>query len=153
MPQLIDTIDHIARTQQRDVLMLSFYDHALKERLDAAPPDSQFEARQQWMDHRLEAWETLPIRQQIIGWLDAKGIAWQPCAPFMPGWVMMGGYMGDIYLDVPYDKDLPLYQELEAYLQYSDERMRFDNVVFLYLPLEQAMKNAAQDEPVYFDDM
>ena len=32
----------------------------------------------------------------------------------MRGWVIMGGYMGDIYLDVPYDNDLPLYQELEA---------------------------------------
>ena len=55
--------------------MLSFYDRALKERLDAAPPDSQFDAWQQWRDHRLEAWETLPIRQQIIDWLNAKGIA------------------------------------------------------------------------------
>ena len=81
MPQLIHTIDHIARIHQRDVLMLSFYDRALKERLDAAPPDNQFEAKQQWMDH---------------------------------------------HLDLPYDKDLPLYQALEVYLQYLDERMRFD---------------------------
>lgn len=56
-------------------------------------------------------------------------------------------------LDIPYDKDLPLHQELEAYLQYSDDRMRFDNVMFLYMPLELAMKNAEQDEPGFFENM
>ena len=91
MPQLIHTIDHIARIQRRGVLMLSFYDRALKVRLEAAPPDDQLNAQQQWRDHRLEAWETLLVRQQIIDWLDAKDIVWQPCAPFMFGWVMMGG--------------------------------------------------------------
>lgn len=30
MLRLIHTIDHIARTKQRSVLMLSFYDRALK---------------------------------------------------------------------------------------------------------------------------
>ncbi len=153
MPQLIQTIDRIARIQQRDVLFLSFYDCALKERLKQAPEDSQYDARQQWMDHRREAWETLPIRQQIIDWLDAKGIAWQPCGPFTPGWVMTGGYMGDIYLDVPYDKDLPIYQVLENYLQYPDDRMRFENVMFFCLTLKEAMENVEQDAPHYFDDM
>ena len=66
MPQLIHTIDHIARTQQRGVLILSFYDRALKERLEAAPPDEQLYAREQWRDHQQETWETKPIRQQII---------------------------------------------------------------------------------------
>ena len=36
---------------------------------------------------------------------------------------------------------------MEAYLQYSDDRMRFENVMFFYLPLELAMENAEQDEP------
>lgn len=63
----------------------------------------------------------------------------------------MGGYVGDIYLDIPYDKDLPLYQELESYLQYPDNRMRFDNVMFFYLPLEIPMKNAAHDTDDYLD--
>ncbi len=153
MPQLIQTIDRIARIQQRDVLFLSFYDRALKERLDNVPKEERFDAQQQWRDHRSEAWATLPIRQQIIDWLDAKGIAWQPCAQFAPGWVIMEGYVGDIYLDVPYDKDLPLYQELEAYLQYPDDTMRFENVMFFCLTLEQAMVNAEQDAPGFFDDL
>ena len=153
MPQLIQTIDRIARIQQRDVLFLSFYDRALKERLDNVPKEERFDAQQQWRDHRSEAWATLPIRQQIIDWLDAKGIAWQPCAQFAPGWVIMEGYVGDIYLDVPYDKDLPFYQELEAYLQYPDDTMRFENVMFFCLTLEQAMVNAEQDAPGFFDDL
>lgn len=62
----------------------------------------------------------------------------------MSSGVMMCGYMGDIYLDIPYDKDLPLHQELEAYLQYSDDRMRFDNVMFLYMPLVWCLKSKHQ---------
>ena len=54
---------------------------------------------------------------------------------------------------MPYDKDLPLYQKLEACLQYSDDRMRFDHLAFLYLSLEQAMENAEHDEPGFFDDL
>ena len=30
---------------------------------------------------------------------------------------------------------------------------RFDNVMFLYMPLELAMKNAEQDEPGFFENM
>ena len=71
----------------------------------------------------------------------------------MRSWVMTGRYMNAIYLDVPYDKTLPLYQELEAYLQYDDDRMRHEHVWFFYLPLEDAMRNAEQDEPGFFDDM
>ena len=153
MPQLIQTIDRIARIQQRDVLFLSFYDRALKERLNNVPEEERLDAQQQWQDHRSEAWETMPIRQQIIDWLDTKGIVWQPCGPFAPGWVIMGGYVGDIYLDVPYDKNLPLYQGLEAYLQYPDDTMRFENVMFFCLTLEDAMVNAKQDEPEFFDHL
>lgn len=141
MPQIIQTIDHIARIKQRSVLFLSFYDGAIKERLKIAPPAEKDAAHQQWVTHRMDYSETLPIRQQIIDWLDAKGIAWQPCFPFAPGWVTTGGYVGDIYLDVPYDKTLPLYQELEEYLQYDDDRMRHEHVWFFYLPLRDAMRN------------
>lgn len=153
MPQIIQTIDGIARAKQRDVLFLSFYDRAIKEYLKTAPPDEEDAAREQWLTHRRHGWETLPIRQQITDWLDAKGITWEECAPFTPGWVWLEGYCGDIYVDLPYDKTLPLYQELEAYLQYDDDRMRHEHVWFFYLPLEDAMRNAEQDEPGYFENM
>ena len=152
MPQLIETIDRIARIKQRDVLFLSFYDGPLKERLETALSEEEENARWFWKEHRREDWKTLPIRQQITDWLDTKGIAWQPCGPFAPGWVVMEGYSGDIYLDVPYDKSLPLYQELEDYLQYDDDRMRHEHVWFFCLPLEEAMRNTEQDEPGFFDD-
>ena len=38
-------------------------------------------------------------------------------------------------------------------MQYSDDRMRFDNVMFRYIPLELAMENAEQDEPGFLDNM
>jgi hypothetical protein len=61
----------------------------------------------------------------------------------------MASYAGQVYLDVPFDKDLPLYQTLETYLEYPDGSMRFENVRFYALRLEVAMKNAHYDEPSF----
>ena len=72
----------------------------------------------------------IPICQKIIKWLDANKISWEPCGRFEPGGVIMGSYSGDIYLDVPNDNNLLLYQKLEEYLQYPDDSIRFENVIF-----------------------
>ena len=152
MPQIIQTIDRIARIKQRDVLLLSFYDLALEKPLSEVPREDQFEARCQWQNYRREIWKKLPIRQKIIKWLDANKISWEPCGRFEPGWVIRGGYSGDIYLDVPYNKNLLLYQKIEEYLQYPDDSMRFENVIFFCLRLEDAMVNAEQDEPGFYEN-
>ncbi len=127
MPMLIPFIDAIARQKQRDVLHLEFC------------------PEQDGLD-----WAELPVRQQIIDWLTAHGIGWMPCGPFANVRVMES-YRGQLYIDLPYDKALPAYQALEAFLENPDGSMRFPQVDFYCLTLDLAMKNAAHDAPGFWE--
>lgn len=133
MPALIEHIDAIARKLNRGVLFLSFGDNQ---------EDGGFGYNYDW--------ENSESRKTITEWLDTKGIGWRPCAEFanLNGWM---SYRGQIYLDVPYDKDLPIYQELEAYLEHPDGTFRFPDIAFIYLPLEIAMRNSEHDEPGFWE--
>jgi len=124
---LIAHIDAIARQKQRDVLYVVFC------------PEQDG-----------SAWQRLPVRQQIIEWLTAHGIGWQPCGPIADERVMVG-YRGQLYIDLPNDKALPAYQALEAFLENPDGSMRLPQAVFYCLPLDRAMENAAHDEPGFWD--
>ena len=138
MPVLIKTLDQIAREKGRDVLYVSF-----------SPPSADGGFSEFLASERREPgeWQALPVRQQIIGWLNDKGIAWLPCHPFIEGFAMLSGFPGGIYVDLPFDPGLPLYRELEDFLQYPDDSMRLEGAWFCYLPLEEAMKNAWKDDP------
>ena len=127
MPYLLKCIDQIAREKQRGALYVTFTDK-----------DFGF-------DHENDS-----NRKQVISWLESKGIGWLPCG-HVANPNVMGSYQGQIYIDLPYDTELPAYQKLEAYLQRPDDTMRIDGVTFYYLPLEVAMKNAYMDEPGYWD--
>ena len=139
MPMQIDHIDAIARQKQRGVLYVEFPPSASE---DQAGRDLSYENTQ--------AWKTLPIRKQIIDWLDAKGIEWELCGHFAHV-QLMTGYKGQIYIDVPYDPSLPAYRALAAFLENPDGTIRYPEVVFGYCPLETAMKNVAHDEPGFWD--
>lgn len=141
MPQLIENIDAIARQKQRDVLYLKFQPLVVDSVIDSDEEEvsSDFD----------DPWEELPIRQHIIAWLDAQGIGWQCCGDYANPNSMMS-YQGQIYIDVPYDKSLAAYQALEAFLENPDGIMRFPEVRFCYCPLEDAMKNAAHDDPEFW---
>lgn len=128
MPMLIEHIDKIAREKQRDVLFVAFRS-----------------GQNEFLD-----WETLPIRQQIIGWLESEGIGWECCGHYANE-NMMSVYEGQIYIDVPFERDDPLYRKVEAYLENPDGSMRHPGVAFRYLPLELAMKNAHHYEPGFWD--
>lgn len=82
--------------------------------------------------------------------LDAHHIAWSPCGHFADENLMVG-YRGQIYIDLPFDKALPDYQALEAFLEKPDGFMRLPNTCFIYCPLEVAMKNAHHDEPGFWE--
>lgn len=57
MPELIEHIDAIARSKQRDVLSIRFYTReAVRE----------YEYKKD------------PERRRVIDWLDEQGISWQP---------------------------------------------------------------------------
>ncbi len=137
MPQIIEHIDAIARKKQRDVLYLEF-----------SPEPNEDDM---WGDDNgCYSFKDDTIRQKILEDLTKMGVSWSSCGEFADE-NYMAGYCGQIYLDVPFDKELPLYQKLEQYLEHPDGTMRFDNVRFYVLPLEMAMKNAHHDEPDFWE--
>lgn len=138
MPMLIEHIDAIARQKQRDVLYVVFHH-----------PASDNEDREEILDRADIDWETLPIRQQVIDWLDAQGIGWKCCGHFADVNLMMG-YRGRLYIDLPFDKSLPAFQALTAFLELPDGSMRFPEATLFYCPLDKAMENAAHDEPGFW---
>lgn len=129
MPQLIQYLDKIAREKQRAVLCLSFLDHI--KTLDEAL-EIDFELYKPFLE--------------VASWLDANDIQWQPCG--LQSDVLKHGR---IYVDVPFDEADPVYQKLAEHLENPDGNMKIEGVAFYYMPLEEAMKYAHQDEPGYCD--
>jgi hypothetical protein len=130
MPGLIQHIDAIARAKKRAALYLEFHP----------------QARSEWRNYRFD---DDPVRSGILAWLDAHGVRWDACGPFAdPG--RMAPYLGQVYLDVPYDEALPEYRTLRDFLELPDETMRHPGVRFFVMPLDYAMQNAEHDEPGYW---
>ena len=105
MPLLLEHIDAIARQIQRGVLYLEFHPLAL-----APEAGESLSAQDVWAWKTMpdSAWQALPIRKQIIDWLDAQGIGRQRCGHFADVGSMMG-YRGQPYIDLPYDKSCPAF--------------------------------------------
>lgn len=137
MPQVLKYIDQIAREKQRDVLYLEF---SPKPSVDDVCGD----------DNGRYSFRNDPIRKQILDDLTNMGVTWTSCGEFANE-NYMASYAGQIYLDVPFDKDLPLYQTLETYLEHPDGTMFFETVRFYVVQLKAAMKNAHHDEPGFWE--
>ena len=133
MPMLIEYLDAIARKKGRDILFLDFPQEKGTDSLS------------------FEDWDRVPVRQQIITWLDQNQIEWCICGRIANENMMGGGYQGRIYVDVPIDINNPAYQKLSDYLETSDGDMKFEGAKFCYLPLAVAMENAHHDEPGFWD--
>lgn len=73
---LLEHIDAIARQKQPGVLYVEF--HQLAIDADARRDLSEHDIMA-WKTMPDSAWESLPIRQQLIDWLDAQQIGWLPC--------------------------------------------------------------------------
>lgn len=132
MPALIDHIDAIARKKGRDVLYVEFH------------PESRSEARHYRYEDDL-------MRASVLAWLDANGIGWEACGEYArPG--QMWPYLGQVYLDVVFNEGLPEYRKLRDYLELPDGTMRHAGVRFYALPLDYANKNAAHDEPGFWEN-
>lgn len=136
MPQLIKHIDFIARKLQRDVLFVAFHPVA------KGPSSSESDI------FNFFDWKKSKIRGALISWLDDHQIEWSPCGDIA---LTNMSYRGHIYLDVPYDTNLPIYKVLIEYLEFPDGTMRFPDATLCVLSLEIAMKNAAHDEPGYWE--
>ena len=147
MPLLVEHIDAIARKKQRGVLYVEFHPLALDPEAGEDLSERDILA---WKTMPDSAWQSLPIRQQLIDWLDAKGIGWQRCGHYAQVGLMMG-YRGQIYIDLPFDTTLPAFLALQAFLENPDGSMRHRGVFFVYCSLKKAMENAAHDEPGFWD--
>lgn len=129
MPQLLEHIDAIARKLKRDVLYLEF--------VKAKRP------------HRAD-YRSLGSRLRIVQWLDSEGIEWRECGQLASETVMRS-YAGEIFINVPFDETDDQYRKVQAFLEYADGTMRFEDVRFYVVTLEVAMKNAHHDEPGFWD--
>jgi hypothetical protein len=135
MPMLIEHIDAIARKKGRDVLFLDFPQKKIDDEIDL------------FVD---ADWDNLPVRLQVIAWLDKNKIEWSECGHFANENIMCG-YRGRIYIDVPFDTENSVFQKLSSYFETQDGVMKIGGVVFCYLPLDVAMQNAHHDEPGFWD--
>ena len=138
MPMIVEHIDAIARRKQRGVLFIEFH------RPGKAAEGEVFS------DVLVRDWNTLPVRQEIIDWLEAQGIGWSPCGHFANESLMMD-YRGQIYFDIPFDSGLPAFSDLVAFLESPDGSMRLPDTAFIYVPLEVAMKNVHHDKPGFWE--
>jgi hypothetical protein len=55
------------------------------------------------------------------------------------------------FIDVPYDASNATYQAVQAFLEYPDGTIRFDDVNFWVVSIERAMENSHHDEPGFWD--
>lgn len=131
MPRILKMIDKISREKQRDVLFVTFH----KEDINIFKDDFDY--------------EKCDKRKRFIQWLDENHIKFEECFGFAPGAMSMS-YLGQIYLDVPYDESNPQYQLLSQYLENSDSSLKDPDVAWYILPLEMAMKYKHLDDPEYW---
>lgn len=134
---LIEYIDAIARKKQRTVLYITFH------------PPTVYE------DCGSYCFESDPNRKRVISWLDEHNIKWQMCGPVARETFnsCMGAYLGEIYIDVPFDENDPVYQIVREYIENPDGTMRDEQVCWYYLPFEKAMENAHHDEPGFWEKL
>jgi len=135
----VKTIDQIARETQCDVLWIRFLDfHRRDVRVDGPPDKSE--------------WDT-PGRRSVLEALDANGIAWIPCWPWLEDGCLVYSYEGDVYVDVLPAKDNPDFQKLSALLKKDQQGTpAIDGVWLCVFALEDAMKYAYRDEPGWNDN-
>ena len=127
MPKLLKHIDEIAREKNRDVLFIHF---------------ENYEENGQGDD---------PIRSIVLDWLEDHEIEYQPCMGLeQEGYIET--YCGDIHIDLAFDKNNPLYQELSEYLEDEEGNMRIDGVLFFVLSLETALEIEADGIRLNSDD-
>ena len=131
MPALIQHIDAIARREGRDVLYLEFHP-------------------QPYPDWRAYRHGDDTMRAQVLAWLDAHGVGWRACGAFADP-AIMEPWLGQVYLDLPYDETRADYCQLRDYLELPDGSMRHAGVRFCVMPMDYANRNAEHDVPGFWE--
>ncbi|MBU4485919.1 MAG: hypothetical protein KKD38_03245 [Candidatus Delongbacteria bacterium] len=64
----------------------------------------------------------------------------------------MEGYMGNLYIDVPYNESDPDHIKVRDFLEYPDGIVKFEGLKFYNVPYILAMKLSYTDDPDFLDD-
>lgn len=137
MVMVIKHIDAIAREKRRDVLYLEF--HPVGTDGPYGTPKALRYCH-----------EKDSTRQRILQGLDERNIPWMMCGEYA-NVRQIASYRGQVYLDVPFDESDDMYCTLRDYLEHPDGSIKHDGVRFYVLSYEFAMKNAAHDEPGFWE--
>lgn len=119
MPQLMQHIDAIAREKNRDVLFVHFENYEENDQ----NPDSK--------------------RQNVLNWLEQNNIPYVPCMGLEEEG-LVDSYLGDIYIDIPFDLENKQYLVLSDYLEDEHGEMKIEGVYFFVLYLETAIEIEAE---------
>lgn len=92
-----------------------------------------------------------PAIAEATSWLTAEGIGWDLCGAFHKGLVSLEGGQRVIFIDTPYAPGSKTLAKLEARFEREDGTPRTPGIVLALLTLEDAMSNAAQDDPEFWD--
>jgi hypothetical protein len=123
MPQILKTLDEIARDKQRDVLCVRFFD---PRRLIPKPLTA---ARRK-------------LKSELIQFLDDHSISWSECFDPATEHLMIYPYSDSIYLDVPYDLADPGYRLVADYLETPGGEPKYEDMHFCVRTLVAAIKTA-----------
>lgn len=119
MPQLLQHIDAISREKNRDVLFVHFENYEK----DDQNPDSN--------------------RQKVLTWLEQNSIPYVSCMGLEEEG-LVDSYLGDIYIDIPFDLENQQYLLLSDYLEDEQGEMKIEGVFFFVLYLETAIELEAE---------
>ena len=134
MPKILEHVDKIARDKQRGVLFVVFGKSKKESILDYFSYDYKKDS----------------IRKRFLSWLKQNAILYQECAP-LASENGFGSYRGELYNDIPREKNDERYLNLNNHLEYPDGKMKIEGIEYYYLPLEAAMKNAHHDVPGFWE--
>lgn len=124
MPMLLHHIDEIACQRQHDVIFVEFHHFGSKD-----PQD----------------YLTNASRIAIVNWLTDNNIPHWECSSMPSGFGSIR-YRGEIYIDVAYDRDDPLYLKIESFFERPDGTMRFEGAWFRGFTLDSCMLHRMWNE-------
>lgn len=129
MPARIDTIDAIARRLCRGVIFLDIRN-----------------------DNSCPVWDR-PDVTAATAWLDVEGIGWTACLGFAPRVLLVEGGPRAIHIDTPFEPGSALLAKLEARFETPDGQPRHPDLILALLTHGDALINADQDAPGFWDNI
>ena len=133
-------IDRVARIMERDVVFVSFEPQRETDDILRGEAPNHI-----YIDYAADE-----NRLALIEWLNENQYDWSPVGHFASegGWI---AYSGNIYVDVPFDTENPVFQKLCDHLENPDGTPRNPRVKFWAVALEEALTNAHHDEPGFWE--